>query len=96
MRLFRVQWEKGCKNLEINLFLKVLFYLISNNSQSENIWKKVLPTSQQTTNIPSTPFLLDTSGTDRQSLMLSRVQLFVTPWAAAHQAPMNLGFSRQD
>ena len=27
---------------------------------------------------------------------LSRVQLFVTPWTAAHQAPLPMGFSRQE
>ena len=27
---------------------------------------------------------------------LSRVQLFATPWTAAHQAPPSLGFSRQE
>ena len=27
---------------------------------------------------------------------LSHVRLFVTPWAAAHQAPLSMGFSRQD
>ena len=27
---------------------------------------------------------------------LSRVQLLVTPWTAAHQAPSSMGFSRQD
>ena len=26
----------------------------------------------------------------------SRVQLFVTPWAEAHQAPLSMGFSRQE
>ena len=26
---------------------------------------------------------------------LSRVQLFMTPWTAAHQAPPSMGFSRQ-
>ena len=26
----------------------------------------------------------------------SRVQLFVTPWTAAHQAPPSMGFSRQE
>ena len=26
----------------------------------------------------------------------SRVGLFVTPWAAAHQAPLSMGFSRQE
>ena len=28
--------------------------------------------------------------------LLSRVQLLVTPWAAAHQAPTPMGFSRQE
>ena len=27
---------------------------------------------------------------------LSRGQLFVTPWTAAHQAPPSMGFSRQE
>ena len=27
---------------------------------------------------------------------LSRVQLFVAPWTAAHQAPLSMGFSRQE
>ena len=27
---------------------------------------------------------------------LSRVQLFVTPWTAAYQAPLPMGFSRQE
>ena len=27
---------------------------------------------------------------------LSRVRLFATPWTAAHQAPLSLGFSRQE
>ena len=27
---------------------------------------------------------------------LSRVQLFATPWTAAHQAPSSMGFSRQE
>ena len=28
--------------------------------------------------------------------MLSHVQLFTTPWTAAHQAPLSMGFSRQE
>ena len=28
--------------------------------------------------------------------MLSHVQLFVTPWAVAHQAPLSVEFSRQE
>ena len=27
---------------------------------------------------------------------LSRVQLFATPWTVAHQAPLSMGFSRQE
>ena len=27
---------------------------------------------------------------------LSRVQLSATPWTAAHQAPLSMGFSRQE
>ena len=26
----------------------------------------------------------------------SRVRLFTTPWTAAHQAPLSMGFSRQE
>ena len=28
--------------------------------------------------------------------LLSRVQFFATPWTAAHQAPLSMGFSRQE
>ena len=28
--------------------------------------------------------------------LLSRVQLFATPWTVAHQAPLSIGFSRQE
>ena len=28
--------------------------------------------------------------------MLSRVQLFATPWSVAHQAPLSMGFPRQE
>ena len=31
-----------------------------------------------------------------QCQALSRVQLFVTPWTVAHQAPLSMGFSRQE
>ena len=40
--------------------------------------------------------------TDRASILegvcelLSRVRLFVTPWTVAHQAPLSMGFSRQE
>jgi len=28
--------------------------------------------------------------------VLSHVRLFVTPWTVAHQAPLSMGFSRQE
>ena len=28
--------------------------------------------------------------------LLNHVSLFVTPWTAAHQAPLSMGFSRQE
>ena len=28
--------------------------------------------------------------------LLSRVQLFATPWTAAYQVPLSMGFSRQE
>ena len=28
--------------------------------------------------------------------LLSHVQFFATPWTVAHQAPLSLGFSRQE
>ena len=28
--------------------------------------------------------------------LFSHVQLFVTPWTVAHQAPLSMGFSRQE
>ena len=31
-----------------------------------------------------------------QVKLLSRVQLFVTPWTVAYQAPLSMGFSRQE
>ena len=32
----------------------------------------------------------------RSDQSLSRVRLFVTPWTVAHQAPLSMGFSRQE
>ena len=29
-------------------------------------------------------------------LFLIRVQLFMTPWTVAHQAPLSMGFPRQE
>ena len=39
------------------------------------------------------PYIIRTAGLRAQSL--SRVRLFVTPWTAARQAPLSMGFSRQ-
>ena len=33
---------------------------------------------------------------DHSRKMLSRVQLFATPWTVAHQAPPSMEFSRQE
>ena len=32
----------------------------------------------------------------REVKLLSRVQLLATPWTVAHQAPLSMGFSRQE
>ena len=39
--------------------------------------------------IPSRPFLV-------RAQSLSHVQLFVIPWAGAHQVPLSMGFPRQE
>ena len=36
------------------------------------------------------------SNTDESSAVLSRVPLFATPWTAARQAPLSMGFSRKE
>ena len=36
------------------------------------------------------------SSTKVQVKSLSRVQLFATPWTIAYQAPLSMGFSRQE
>ena len=41
-------------------------------------------------------FLLQCTKVKREVKSLSRVQLFVTPWTAAHQAPPSMAFSRQE
>ena len=40
--------------------------------------------------------LRNLSDTMRVCLLLSRVQLFATPWTVARQAPLSMGFSRQE
>ena len=37
-----------------------------------------------------------TSFTALKVKSLSRVRLFATPWTVAHQAPLSMGFSRQE
>ena len=45
---------------------------------------------------------IDVAGTDQRKQeavkvkLLSRVQLFTTPWSIAHQAPQSMEFSRQE
>ena len=33
---------------------------------------------------------------EKERKLLSRVQLFVTPWTVVYQAPLTMGFSRQE
>ena len=42
------------------------------------------------------PVPASVSYTTVQSCVLSRVQLFVAPWTVARQAPLSMGFSRQE
>ena len=35
-------------------------------------------------------------GASASAQLLSRVRLFATPWTVAHQAPLSMGFSRQE
>ena len=39
---------------------------------------------------------LTTLTVDRREKSLSRVRLFASPWTVAHQAPLSMGFSRQE
>ena len=38
----------------------------------------------------------DRAYTEVKVKLLNRVQLFATPWAVAYQAPVSMGFSRQE
>ena len=38
---------------------------------------------------------LQRKGKERKVKSFSRVRLFATPWTAAYQAPLSMGFSRQ-
>ena len=38
----------------------------------------------------------DNAGESEVLVSFSCVQLFVTPWTVAHQAPLSMGFSRQE
>ena len=33
---------------------------------------------------------------EKKVKLLSRIQLFATPWTVAYQAPLSMGFSRQE
>ena len=41
-------------------------------------------------------FLLQCMKVKSESEVLNRVPLLATPWTAAHQAPLSMGFSRQE
>ena len=38
----------------------------------------------------------ESEGSQVVVVVLSRVQLFLTPWTVTHQAPPSMGFSRQE
>ena len=71
---------------------------------SDSVW----PQRQQPTSLPhprDSPgkntgvgchFLLQCMKVKMKVKSLSRVQLFMTPWTAAHQAPPSMGFSKQE
>ena len=40
--------------------------------------------------------LKESESVSRSVKMLSHVQLFATPWTIAHQAPLSMGFPRQE
>ena len=42
------------------------------------------------------PVPVQTGGTCVHTQLLSHVQLFATPWTTARQAPLSMGFSRQE
>ena len=55
------------------------------------IWAEDQTTSQY---IPLSQNLIQSNGVGAK--LLSHVQLFATPWTVAHQAPLSMGFSRQE
>ena len=48
----------------------------------------------QVNSLPSEPS--GKSESERKVKLLSRVQLFATPWTVAYQAPRSMGFSKQE
>ena len=59
----------------------------------------LLITTFYAASVSRSPCKMCTSRSVLQLLLLScfsRVQLFATPWTAAHQAPPSMGFSRQE
>ena len=63
----------------------------------EDIMERPLKNRNETTIRPSNP----TNGhvpweTKKKEKLLSHVWLFVTPWTVAYQAPLSMGFSRQE
>ena len=46
--------------------------------------------------LPESGSLLQVSTSATESERVSRVRLFATPWPVARQAPLSMGFSRQE
>jgi len=57
----------------------------------ETAWKSLRKLKIEISNDPAIPIL----AIHPYVKLLSRVRLFVTPWTAAYQAPLSMGFSRQ-
>ena len=57
---------------------------------------ELLTLSLSTLKFSSWDFCKDSMSNAPSMKLLSRVQLFATPWTVAHQAPPSMGFSRQE
>ena len=71
--------------------------IVPNNHNADNLWKKYLIEHRH--QLQKEACIWNTNGRDTCVCvceLLSRVRLFATPWTVAHQAPLSVGFSRQE
>ena len=84
-----------------------LQYSCLENSMDRGAWQaqwslkdsdttELLTLSLSTLKFSSWDFCKDSMSNAPSMKLLSRVQLFATPWTVAHQAPPSMGFSRQE